>query len=183
MAVGVPGGAEVMSKAAPAAADMMGLCLIKIDGTSAFNLQKRAVAFKAMYNAAPYTATALAQFCQHASLKLVQVGKQYQKLWVNTGWEQGDPGAPPGFAFGMDASFRALSRDLESWLLRTLGPYMRYFFRAWSYLDDLIIGVPPAMVSETLELAAAHLDASGYVIIWKKLEIYSLSPPSSCHLV
>ncbi len=78
MAVGVPGGAEVMSKAAQAAADMMGLCLVKIDGTSAFNLQKRAVAFQAMYRAAPRTATALAQFYQHASLKLVHVGKQYK---------------------------------------------------------------------------------------------------------
>ncbi len=133
-----------MSKAAQAAADVLGLCLIKIDGTSAFNLQKRPVAFQAMYRAAPRTATALAQFYQHASLKLVQVGKGYQKLWVNTGWEQGDPGAPQGFAFGMDVSLRALAHDLEECLTRTLGPDMRYCFRAWSYLDDLIVGVPPS---------------------------------------
>ena len=177
MAVGVPGGAEVMSKTAQAAADMMGLCLIKIDGTSAFNLQKRPVAFQAMYQAAPHTATVLAQFYQHASLKLVQVGKHYRKLWVNTGWEQGDPGAPPGFAFGMDVSLRALAKDLEEHLSHTLGPHMRHCYRVWSYLDDLIVGIPPPLVSETLELVAMHLDTSGYVINWKKLEIYSLTPP------
>ncbi len=177
MAVGVPGGAEVMSKSSQAAADVMGLCLIKIDGTSAFNLQKRSVAFQAMHRAAPHTATVLAQFYQHASLKLVQVGKKYRKLWVNTGWEQGDPGAPPGFAFGMDVSLRALSKDLEARLKSMLGPQSQHCYRIWSYLDDLIVGIPPPMVLETLELVASHLDTSGYVINWKKLEIYSLNPP------
>ena len=153
------------------------ICLIKIDGTSAFNLQKRPVAFQAMYRAAPHTATALAQFYQYASLKLVQVGKQYRKLWVNTGWEQGDPGAPPGFAFGMDVSLRALASDVEERLLHSLGPHMRHCYRIWSYLDDLIVGIPPPLVPETLELVAMHLDTSGYVINWKKLEIYSLTPP------
>jgi hypothetical protein len=64
MAVGVPGGAEVMSKAAQAAADMFDLAIIKIDGTSAFNLQDRRVAFQAMQRVAPRTATALGQFYQ-----------------------------------------------------------------------------------------------------------------------
>ena len=69
MAVGVPGGAEVMSKAAQAAADTFDLAIIKIDGTSAFNLQNRKVAFRAMYQVAPLTATAQGQFYQKTSEK------------------------------------------------------------------------------------------------------------------
>ena len=77
----------------------------------------------------------------------------------------------------MDVSLRALAHDLEECLTRTLGPDMRHCFRAWSYLDDLIVGVPPAVVQEALELTASHLDVSGYLINWKKLELYSLTPP------
>ncbi len=66
----------------------------------------------------------------------------------------------------MDVSLRALSQELELCLRRVLGPDMRHCFRAWSYLDDLIIGVPPAIVQDTLDLTAAHLDTSGYLINW-----------------
>ena len=178
MAVGVPGGAEVMSKAAQAAADAFDLAIIKIDGTSAFNLQDRRVAFQAMHRVAPLTATALGQFYQRTSEKLIQVGDHYKSVFVNTGWEQGDPGAPPGFSFGMDVSLRQLATWLEVSLATNMGSHMRDSYRLWSYLDDLVVAVPASMVNHTMHYATTALEKSGYTINWGKLEIYAkVGPP------
>ncbi len=178
MAVGVPGGAEVMSKAAQAAADAFDLAIIKIDGTSAFNLQDRRVAFQAMHRVAPLTATALGQFYQKTSEKLIQVGDHYKSVFVNSGWEQGDPGAPPGFSFGMDVSLRQLATWLEVSLATNMGPHMRDSYRLWSYLDDLVVAVPASMVNHTMHYATTALEKSGYIINWGKLEIYAkVGPP------
>ncbi len=97
---------------------------------------------------------------------------------MNTGWEQGDPGAPPGFSFGMDVSLRQLATWLETSLTSNLGHHMRDNYRLWSYLDDLAIAVPSSMVNHTMHYATAALEKSGYTINWGKLEIYAkVAPP------
>ena len=55
---------------------------------------------------------------------------------------------------------------------------MRDNYRLWSYLDDLVVAVPAAMVNHTMHYATAALEGSGYTINWGKLEIYAkVGPP------
>ena len=74
-----------MSKAAQQVADCYGYALIKVDGVSAFNRQRRSVAFQALAATAPATAAVLAQFYSITSVNLVQVGQSVVPLSSNEG--------------------------------------------------------------------------------------------------
>ena len=103
-----------MSKAAQAAADLYDLAIIKIDGTSAFNLQHRNVAFRAMQEVAPLTATALGQFYQRTSEKLIQVGDHLQSVFVNTGGNRETPAHPRVLALAWTCPSAAWRRGYET---------------------------------------------------------------------
>ena len=107
-AVGVPAGTELLAKSAQIHAERTGFAIGKVDGSSAFNRQRRACSFTELLACRPELVRFAAQFYDGRSTNLTwDEDNEPIIIEADEGWDQGDPFAPVAFAYGFRTPVRA----------------------------------------------------------------------------
>ena len=103
----MPAGAEVLAESAQIQCERAGFAVVKVDGTSAFNRQRRQQAFAAIHDCRPGLLRCATQRYNGLSLNLTwDENGEPTFIEATEGWGQGDPFAPVGFSYGIRTPIR-----------------------------------------------------------------------------
>ena len=142
-AVGIPAATEVLAKSIQTHLEYTQYAVAKIDGTNGFNTKTRSVAFRALLQKRPETIRYAAQFYdRHGTNVAWDTHNNPHLILTDDGWDQGDPFAPVGFAYGIDDALRKTDADVRAYVTAN-APGQPVHTKVWSYLDDIFVLAPP----------------------------------------
>ncbi len=169
--IGLPAGAEILAKSAQAHAERTGFAVIKVDGTSAFNRQRRRRAFAAIHECRPELVRFAAQFYDGRSTNVTwEEDDNPTIIKADDGWDQGDPFAPIGFSYGLRTPIRLAHDAIAQMVLEVTGDAgQAAAVRVWTYLDDLFL-LPRDLAGRALDILFDHVQPTGYETNASKLE-------------
>ena len=97
--------------------DATDYAIANIDGTNCFHTQLRHVAFAALLAKRPEAVRYAAQFYErHCTNMAWDAQGNPHIIKTDNGWDQGDPFAPVGFAYGIDTALRDTDRDVRAYV-------------------------------------------------------------------
>ena len=137
--------------------------VIQVDAISAFNHMLREAMLEEIEACCPQLLTIFSQWlARESTVVMFTLDGRLVEFKTGVGVDQGCPGSPVAFAFGMRRALQRIRARVQVWFDQSTDSALRGAYLAiLSYLDDLSLVIPPAAVERAVPIVQSELRAVG----------------------